>query len=130
MLLLPIIGQKETKTAKLFDLNIYYTLYDKCNFMTVYERSIYVILKLAFKTYAKNQTLLSVNSMQHRNFPLATVTSHNSQSFKRSVQYRCINKWNSLPRDWTWIGLSYIKFKELIFNWIISKRNNDYEYSF
>jgi len=125
---LPSIAKKCRKSRSLVDPNIIYKLYEKCNFLNVQERSIYVNLKLAYKLFSKDQSLLSVNSRHSRTFPLATVPYHLSQSFKRSFKYRHIHLWNQLPKEWPWIGLSYVNFKELVFKWIVGNRNNDYEY--
>jgi hypothetical protein len=84
----------------------------KCNFLTVAERYEFVLLKSAFKSIVKGNTV-TINS-RDRSFPKLTVLSCNSESLRRSIVHRTAKFWNSLPRHWCIKEMSYDNFKESV----------------
>jgi len=100
------------------------SIYNKCSFLHVTERISYVTLKISYKIYAATKSLLS--NSNYISMPLANMITLHSQTFKKSFRYRGVVLWNQLPKDWNNSALSYSKFKEVVFNWIVKKRNVDY----
>jgi len=64
-----------------------------------------------------------------KNMPVVVVSSFNSNTYKDSVYYRGNVLWNNLTKDWQLDKLPYIKFKEKVIEWIITKRKNQFVYN-
>jgi hypothetical protein len=48
-----------------------------------------------------------------------------SETYKRSIQFRTATAWNSLPKDWMIeIGKNVCEFNERVFNYIFNKRTS------
>lgn len=83
-----------------------------CNLLTVEQRSNYVILKYAYKSYAKGELNFSGRTESYKRPNLCPLT-HRTEAFKRCIRYRRYKIWNSLPKDWDIGKLSYAQFQAL-----------------
>jgi len=78
----------------------------KFNMFCVRERLNWTLLKNEFcylnSTVPGLDTFVSVstNIRNSRTMPLLEVQRHNSETFKKSVHYRTVTVWNSLPKEW------------------------------
>ena len=102
-------------------------LWLKCNFLSVSERINYVILKNMYDCYRSEELCFSQRSLD-KNMPLVVVPSFQSQIFKNSIVFRGASLWNTLPANWILKNLSYNKFKDLVKEWIIVKRSDEFIY--
>ena len=63
-----------------------------------------------------------------RTFPLLKVESSNSLTLRKSVKFRGIQAWNSLPKEWTLYVdndiISSSEFKKNVQNLLIEQRSN------
>jgi hypothetical protein len=84
-------------------------LRNKCNFLSLKERSDYVLLKNLLKSHLWS--------------PLSFTAF-----YERSLEYRGRKLWNDLPKDWVLNDMSYPGFCVKINKWIVSKRNNEFIY--
>jgi len=103
-------------------------LRNKCNFLTIKERLVFVILKLSYKDAYLNPNFLDKQKKSVLTFPRAKIHTHTSQTFKRSYNYKSSSMWNKLPRNWTFNEMTYDMFKEQIKDWIDNNRNDDFVY--
>jgi hypothetical protein len=104
-----------------------YKLRDICNFLTLEERSHYVLLKNLFKCHMSNSLVFTLRSRAY-NMPQLPVIRHNSSSYERSLEFRGRKLWNNLPKEWILNDMSYPGFCVKVKDWIISRRKNDYIY--
>jgi len=95
----------------------------KCNFTSILERLDFVILKNMYKDITSNKIPLSQRS-QSKVMPLVVVPTFVSQIFKHSVSFKGSMLWNKLPKNIVLNTTGYEKFKKIVFEWIIAKRNN------
>jgi hypothetical protein len=93
-------------------------LRSSCNFLSLKERSDYVLLKNLLKSH-----LLSPLSFTERSknnpMPMLPVLRHSTASYERSLEFRGRKLWNDLPKDWVLNNMSYPGFCVKIKEWII-----------
>jgi hypothetical protein len=100
-------------------------LRDVCNFLTLKERSDFVLLKNLFKCHALCPLVFTLRSST-RCMPQLPVTRHNTAFYERSLEFRSRKLWNALPKEWVLNDMSYPGFCVKVKNWIISHRYNDF----
>jgi hypothetical protein len=102
-------------------------LRDVYNFLTLKERSNFVLLKNLFKRHMSHSLVFTLRSNTY-SMPKLPVIIHNTSSYERSLEFRSRKLWNDLPREWVLNDKLYPGFCVNIKEWIISQRNNDYLY--
>jgi len=120
---------KKFKSRRNFSENDFQELRDKCKFLTVTERAMYVTLKLAYKEFYTNP--LFIVQTEHNNsstLSRAKIHAHNSQIYKKCINYRASCLWNMLPRSWTINKWTYSMYKDQVKKWIAKNRNDEFVY--
>jgi hypothetical protein len=110
--------QSVRRSINIIDLRI------RCNFLSLKERSDYVLLK----TPLRSHLLSPLPSVINNPMPMLHVLRHSTASYKRSLEYGGRKLWNDLPKDWVLNDMSYPGFCVKIKEWIIKKRNNEFMY--
>ena len=98
--------------------------------LTISERAEWTLLKNCFislKTDPSSDLFsLSTNSRCSRSLPLLSVSSCNSECLRKSVKFRSIKAWNSLPKSWDFDSLSLSKFKMAVYDLLVARRSDQY----
>ena len=112
-----------------------FNLLQKCNFLTTTERLIYYSLLQMYKFQNSDNGpifssvfLFDCKKTITRNTKNLTIVRHNSEAFKRSLNYRLIKLWNELPLEIRDKKLSLSKFKYEVFQCLVNKRNEKFCY--
>ena len=70
----------------------------------------------------------SDNHLSSRTFPLLIVESSNSLTLRKSIKFRAIKSWNSLPKEWDFYVndkvVSDEEFKKNVFSLLINQRSD------
>jgi hypothetical protein len=98
-----------------------------CDFLTLKERSHFVLLKNLFKRHMSHSLVFTLRSINF-SMPKLPVIRHNTTSYERCLEFRGRKLWNELPKEYVLNDMSYPGFCVKVKEWIISKRNNDYYY--
>jgi hypothetical protein len=102
-------------------------LRSECNFLTLKERSDFVILKTAFKFYQEGKLSISERSkVLCKSMPTLNVLSPRTECLKRSIDFKIIQLWNNLPTKWNINNMSYSNFCNNVKLLIIKKRESKF----
>ena len=81
--------------------------------MSVSERRDLIIFKDLHSEFVIEKLELS-NRVSSRKIPLVKVYPFKSATFKRSLEYRSVKLWNSLPKDTDVKNISRTKFLDIV----------------
>jgi hypothetical protein len=90
---------------------------DVCNFLTLKERSNFVLLKNLFKRHMSHSLVFTLRSNTY-SMPKLPVIRHHTSSYERSLEFRSRKLWTELPREWVLNDMSYPGFRVKIKEWI------------
>lgn len=113
---------------KLMEVN---SFLEQLNILTIPERADWTRAKNVLK-FVKSQvpSLSSVYEFSQRassmTFPRLQVSRSNSESIRKSVKFKSIASWNSLPKTWNLDDLSSSQFKKAVHDHIVTKRKNQF----
>jgi len=131
------LKNKKSKSIIKMYLNstLEYNLIEKCNFLTTNERltyysliQLYKMLKTDNGTLFSNVFSFKSSTSVTRNANNFTIIRHQSEAFKRSINYRLIKLWNDMPQDIQNTNVSLTKFKFTISQYIVGKRKDKFCY--
>jgi len=100
----------------------------KCNMPTVPERAAWARLKnvTSFMTSPipnlNSFYSVSTNARSSRSFPLLSIDSFSSTTFKNSVRFKTCKIWNDLPKNWK-LDFS-LNWREIFFDHLVSLRKS------
>jgi len=107
----------------------YFDLYEKCNILTIKERLVYFYAIFSFKSIRFNYVPELRDSFQFSNLTRSQnilLPQHKSDCFEKSVTYQASLVWNRLPNEAKVLGLSLCGFKNILNNWLLQQRLDDF----
>ncbi len=102
-------------------------IYTECNFLTILERRDLYLLKYMYTKFKKGSfdKCLGIGNKPR---PTLINITHEYVTFENCIDYRGIQLWNTLPKDWIMSNMSYNQFVVNVKEWIVKKRKNIYAY--
>ena len=109
-------------------------LLTRCHLLTIQERIFWTLVKnvrsciMSPVESISNIYNFSDNNYTSRTFPLLKVEASNSITLRKSIKFRAIKAWNTLPKNWIFNINSTVvsdnEFKKDVFNLLISQRSD------
>jgi hypothetical protein len=123
----PILAKKSKKKARYQKpkLNLNF-IRKNCNLLTICERRDLYLLKYAYLAVKQNR--LQIINTCRRSWPTLNVTSHKTKLYENCINYRAVQIWNKLPKDWNYKDMEYSSFVNMVKEWLTQKRNEEFVY--
>ena len=108
---------------------------NRCHMLTISERLVWTLVKNVRSCIVSPVDIINSiyklldNQRTSRTFPLLSVESSNSITLRKSIKFRAIRAWNSLPKEWNFYNdenriVSDEEFKKKVFSFLIRQRSN------
>ena len=106
---------------------------EQIRILTIPERAEWTMLKNVFLSLSEdphigsqNLFTLSSNTRCSRTLPLLTVDACNSETLRKSVKFRSVKVWNSLPKTWDIQNLPTATFKKSVYELLVARRSDQF----
>ena len=113
------------KNKKRLEIN---SLLENLNVLTISERADWTraknVLKFSTSEVEDLAKVYQFSERKVRSMPLLNVLRSNSETLRKSVKFKSISFWNSLPRNWNLDDLSMDQLKDKVFDFLVCKRRS------